>query len=195
MVSFHLMGNIQFFRGPSNSKCNPDAGLRLNFILSFLFSFLLLPYFPLSLRDWVMSTAGTRGVPVCMCRWWSLSDGSAWVSWSRWQSPGPCPPPSSSCDHRGADEPAASRPGRQKQQTLFFSAGSFQKCFPSCDKTATFKTHPTLSLPHEMAESYFDWADVEAGATTSFTAKFSFHRCKNRLDCVFQHSISIQNVN
>lgn len=79
----------------------------------------------LYLRYWLTNTP-TRCVPVCTCRWWSLSDDSAWGSWSHWQSPGPCPPPSSSGGRRGADAPAASRPGHQRQHTLvMFPSQSF----------------------------------------------------------------------
>lgn len=82
----------------------------------------------LCLKDWVMNTTGRCAVPVCMWRWWSLSDDSAWGSWSRWQSPRPCPPPSSSCGHRGSDAPAASQPAHQKAHSLrsMFPVKSFR---------------------------------------------------------------------
>lgn len=57
-----------------------------------------------------------------MWRWWSLSDGSAWGSWSRWHSPEPCPPPASSCGRQGANAPAASQPAEQKQDTTLLTS-------------------------------------------------------------------------
>lgn len=67
-----------------------------------------------ALGNCLMSPTGTTGVPVCKCRWWSLSDDSAWASWSRWQNPVPSPLPSSSCDHLGEGEPAAWQPAQKK---------------------------------------------------------------------------------
>lgn len=128
----------------------------------------------------VVNTPGRCSVPVCTCRWWFLADGSAWGSWSRWRSPGPCPPPFSSCGHQGVDAPAASRPAQQTHVVIVCYKG-----FKMVSKVGIwlhFKKHHQhlyICLPRSLTSNVSVMIDApkeEAGAATPLFASYTFRR-------------------
>lgn len=83
-----------------------------------------------------------------MWKWWSLSGGSAWGSWSRSHSPEPCQPPVSFGGRREANAPAASRP-RQHRHTHTFISCEISKF----SKNFKIQKFSVTSLDHQLRAS------------------------------------------